>query len=166
VTFPTGGTNNTALSNPTVVASNASVGTGYYMWAYQATGTGVAAGTVDLTFAQTNTRTVVDVIQISGNDNSVNGSSPIALSGNNNGTGNNATATLSSVTAGDAELGMVLATTNVAVGTPNTFTSIDAVSHGTLSTNTYFGTTPVTSATSAFGSSRIWGTIALEIAHP
>jgi hypothetical protein len=135
------------------------------MWAYEATGTGVANGVVNLSFGQGNTRTFVEVIVLSGNNNSI----PVALTGTNNGTSNSAAATLTSATSGDAEIDMVFVeATSVTPVTPTGFNTVAAHSSpaDNFSTDTFFGATAATSVTSSIGSSNIWGTIALEIAHP
>ena len=155
-----------AISNATLLTSDTSMGgTGYYMWAYEATGTGVANGVVNLSFGQGNTRTFVEVIVLSGNNNSI----PVALTGTNNGTSNSAAATLTSATSGDAEIDMVFVeATSVTPVTPTGFNTVAAHSSpaDNFSTDTFFGATAATSVTSSIGSSNIWGTIALEIAHP
>jgi large repetitive protein len=157
----------TAISSPTLVNSVSPGGsTSYYMWAYQATGTGTASGTVVLNFTQNNVATVVDVVVLSGN----NTTSPIVQSttGSNSTGSTTASATLTTPSASDGEIVIVGAAGDpTSLSTPTGWTQFpfqrgSTQAYGAAS---YFGPSAQSSTTFTLGTSQKWGTVALDIRH-
>jgi hypothetical protein len=137
----------------------------HYVYLWRATGSG-STGTVTVSFSGTNKNvvTVIDVIELSGNDTTA----PVPQSTINTGTGTTATAVLTTPGVGDGELLEIAATLNTTTTTPTGFTSL-ATASGTTGTGysfrVVFNATAQTSASSTLGASNTWGTLAGEIKH-
>lgn len=134
------------------------------LFAYRATGNGTS-GTVTVNFSGNNKNivTVVDVIQLSGNDTGT----PIVQFSNASGTSASATASLSNPAAGDPEIILIGPRANTTVQTPAGFSQLDAHAGTTGAGYDFkivFGPAE-TSTSSTLGASATWGTIALEIKH-
>lgn len=137
-----------------------------YLFAWKAVGNGTS-GTVTVNFAAGSNAnpTVVDVIQLSGN----NTTTPIAQAPTALATSGNATANLTSPTTLNGELVLASFLKNAAITTPTGFTPVDTMSTGSaggMDFGLYFNTaaqatTTITSPDSTKG----WGTVALEINH-
>ena len=140
-----------------VVAGKASV------FAWLASGN-ATTGPVTINMSKANDVTVVDVVQLSGN----NLTTPIAQSTTGSGTGTTATSTLTTPAVGNAEIAFFATTPNTTLTTPSAFAQIDDNSgtnfSGFNAMSVYDGDAQTT-ATSTVGASQAWATIALEIAH-
>jgi len=152
----------TAISGtPAAIASQVFNSPGKYeVWAYRATGTGTANGTVGVTFSTgNNTRTAIDVVQLSGNSTA----SPVARFAVNSGTAATASGgTLTGASASDGELFFAGVSSNGTMSTPSGYTALDASSPGTY--GTWFSSSASTSGTATtLAPSSPWGTIAVEV---
>jgi hypothetical protein len=137
-----------------------------YLFAWTATATG-SSGAVTVNFAGgTNANpTVVDVIQLSGND-TVN---PVVQSPTAIGLVGSATATLSGPDTSNGEIVVASYLANASLTTPSGFTALDTFktgSNGGENYGVYFNASAqsVTSVTSG-GLGLGWGTIGLELKH-
>jgi hypothetical protein len=152
----------TAISGtPTAITSQVFNANGKYeVWAYRAAGTGTANGTIGVNFsASNNTRTVIDVVQLSGNSTA----SPVARSAVSS--GSSATASggaLTGASASDGELFFAGVAASVTMSTPSGYTALDASSPGTQ--GAWFSSSASASGTATtLAPSSSWGTIAVEI---
>lgn len=147
---------------PAAITSQTLNSNKYEVWAYRATGTGTANGTVSVNFnTGNNTRTAIDVVQLAGNSTA----SPVARSTVSFGSSATATAgTLNGASASDGELFFAGVTANATMSTPSGYTALDASSPGTY--GAWFRSSASASGTATtLAPSNSWGTIAVEITH-
>lgn len=136
------------------------------VFAWKATASGTSNGTVVVNFSDNkNNKTVVDVVQLSGNDTSnVIAHSVTAFDASANTT---ASATISNASSANGEIFFVGVPNGSAtsMSTPSGFTGLDAPA--TTGTNgLWFKAAAQTTAVSTtLGASRDWGAIALELSH-
>lgn len=152
----------TAISGtPAAIASQVFNANGKYeVWAYRATGTGTANGTVSVNFGTgNNTRTMIDVVQLSGNSTA----SPVARSAVNSGTSATASSgALTGANASNGELFFAGVSSSVTMSVPSGYTALDASSPGTY--GAWFSSSASASGTATtLAPSSSWGTIAVEI---
>jgi hypothetical protein len=150
---------------PTSITTNQDFNSKHNLYSWRATGNGSTANVV-VTFSGNNKNvlTVVDVVEVAGNDTTT----PIAQSTTNTANSATATTTLTSPTAGNGEVDLIAATTNTTVNTPAGFTQVATASGSTgtgYSFKVAFDATAQASASSTLGASNQWGTIGLEIKH-
>jgi hypothetical protein len=142
-----------------------------YLFAWTATATGGSGAiTVNFKSATNANPTIVEVVQLVGNDTTT----PVAQAATANGTSlllGGASANLASPSASDGELVFVSFLANQAITTPNGFTKLDAVSMGTnggQDLGLYYTSAPKASTTvgaPGLGLLTGWGSIALELSH-
>jgi hypothetical protein len=137
-----------------------------YLFAWKATANG-SSGTVTVNFSSGSNAnpTVVDVVELSGN----NASTPIAQQATARAPLGTATATLTSSNAADAEIVVASYMANAALTTPAGFTALDTLqtgSNGGECYGLYFSPSAQTSTSISSSSEGLgWGTIAIEINH-
>jgi hypothetical protein len=152
----------TAISGtPAQVAAQLFSNSKYELWAYRATGTGTAGGTVTVTFtAANNVTTSIDVVQLSGDKSG----SPVAQAVGSSGSGTAATgAALPGASAADGEIFFTGLTTSTTMSTPTGYAALDAPTglHGL-----WFSSSASSSAiTTTLGTTSPYGTLEVEIAH-
>ena len=176
VTFGTSPTLTTGI--PSAVNSNnfitgtTTAGSAYNLWVYQGTGSGTTGGSITLNFGQTNAATSIEVLVLTGNDNTA----PIRKSnGTDSGTtttGNKGVSlTLSSpVTSGDGELALlgVNADQSGTWSPPSGWSQLDyqhAASLNNKAEATNATNNAVASVTQNIVNAGTWGAIELEISH-
>jgi Fibronectin type III domain len=133
------------------------------VFAWLATGTGQASGTVKVTFdSPNNLLTTVDVLQLSG----VNTTSPVVRSAVS--TGSSATATggaLTGASAGDGEVFFAGLGTLTTMSSPAGYTAVDAPAAGSPAWEGSWFNPSASSAPikASLGASTVWGTIEIEL---
>lgn len=162
-TIPTAGITGPFTGTPVAVTSSVDFSGKHSLFVWRGVGNG-ATGSVTVSFTGNNKNvlTVVQVIELSGNDTAT----PIVQSPAATGTTSPATATLTSPGSGNAELVLIGATGNTTVATPAAFTQLSTQNGATgsgYSVKSAFNATAQASTSSALGANVAWGTIALEI---
>jgi hypothetical protein len=160
VTGPiTGAASVSALEYPLLVSGN-------YLFAWTATATGSSGAiTVDFAAGSNANPTIVEVVQLSGN----NTGSPVVQQNTSAAPLGTANAVLSSPSASDGEIVLASYMANASLTTPSGFTALDTISTGSNggeSYGVYFtasaqGSASISSSASGLG----WGTVAIELAH-
>jgi hypothetical protein len=132
------------------------------VFAWRATGSGTANGTVTVTFSKgNNTSTTIDVVQLSGN----NTTTPVAGSAVSTNTGTTATGgTLSPGNSADGEVFFAGLSSASSMTTPSGYTVLDAPA-STVHGSWFSSSATSTAVSTTLGASNTWGTIEIEISH-
>jgi hypothetical protein len=151
-----------AISGSATAINNQKIDGSYGVFAWRASASGAANGTVTVTFTNANNvSTTIDVVQLAGN----NTTTPIAGSAVSTGTGTTATGgTLSPGTSTDGEVFFAGTTASSTMSTPSGYTVLNVPSstvHGSWSSSSASST----GVSTALGTSGTWGTIEIEISH-
>ncbi len=154
----------TAISGtPALVNSEAfSSPAKYELWAYRATGSGTAGGTVTVAFtAGNNVATTIDVVQLSGDKSG----SPVTQSAVSVGSGSAATgSTLTGASSSDGEIFFVGLATKTTMSTPSGYAALDA-SGSTVHGSWFSSSASSTAIATTLGTSAAYATIEIEINH-
>jgi hypothetical protein len=134
----------------------------YELWAYSATGSGTAGGTVTVAFsAGNNVTTTIDVVQLSGDKVGSPVVQSLATSGNGTAA---AGAALTGASQSDGEIFFAGLTTSTTMSTPSGYSALDAP--GSAVHGSWFSSSASSTAiATTLGASTAYGTIEIEIKH-
>lgn len=155
----------TAISGTPALVSSKAFGSpaDYELWAYSASGSGTSGGTVTVTFsAANNTSTVIDVVQLSGDQVG----SPVVQAAGTAGTATTAAgAALPGASSQDGEIFFAGLSASTTMSTPSGYSALDAPASGASAVRgAWFSSAASTAAISTrLGASRSYGTLEIEI---
>ncbi len=155
----------TSITGPftglTQINSTLNYESGWYVWAYWATGNG-STGTVTVNFSAGNYETVVNVVQLSGN----NTTTPIAQSHTNSGSSSPTIGSLTSPNAANGEIEFVGVDggSGTVLSTPSGITKLDGHDNNFM-WGSFFTALAQATESGALNYNHAWGAIAIEINH-